>query len=130
MLAGEAGIGDHVALLVGGGLVFTVLMSFLVSAVCGYMAGLIGSSNSPLSGVGYLVVIGAALPLLLLGSLSRDMFNRNRNRMLGAGKWLKGVFGAILVAIGLLILTGIDKQLEARLVEMSPAWLTALTTQF
>ena len=50
-------------------------MSFFVSAVCGYMAGLIGSSNSPLSGVGILVVIGAALllvfgvkPLLAAGS--------------------------------------------------------------
>ena len=38
-------------------------MSFFVSAVCGYMAGLIGSSNSPLSGIGILVVIGAALLL-------------------------------------------------------------------
>jgi putative OPT family oligopeptide transporter len=43
-----------------------VLMSFFVSAVCGYMAGLIGSSNSPLSGIGILVVIGAAL-LLVIG---------------------------------------------------------------
>ena len=41
-------------------------MSFLVSTVCGYMAGLIGSSNSPLSGIGILVVIGAAL-LLVFG---------------------------------------------------------------
>jgi putative OPT family oligopeptide transporter len=41
-------------------------MSFFVSAVCGYMAGLIGSSNSPLSGIGILVVIGAAL-LLVFG---------------------------------------------------------------
>ena len=41
-------------------------MSFFVAAVCGYMAGLIGASNSPLSGVGILVVIGAAL-LLSLG---------------------------------------------------------------
>src|SRR5438045_3913878 len=38
-------------------------MSFFVSAVCGYMAGLIGSSNSPLSGIGILVVIGATLLL-------------------------------------------------------------------
>lgn len=74
--------------------------------------------------------IGAALPLLLLGSVSRDMFNRNRDRMLSAGKWLKSIFGGILIAIGLLILTGIDKQLEARLVEMSPIWLTDLTTRF
>jgi putative OPT family oligopeptide transporter len=61
-----AGLGSHVVLLVLGGVVFVVILSFLVSAVCGYMAGLIGSSNSPLSGVGILVVIIAAL-LLALG---------------------------------------------------------------
>ncbi|KRA36054.1 peptide transporter [Rhodanobacter sp. Root627] len=60
------GLGEHLWLLVIGGLVFVVVMGFLVSAVCGYMAGLIGSSNSPLSGVGILVVIIAAL-LLMLG---------------------------------------------------------------
>src|SRR5215813_4177251 len=49
-----------------GGVVYVILMSFFVSAVCGYMAGLIGSSNSPLSGIGILVVIGAAL-LLVFG---------------------------------------------------------------
>ena len=53
-------------LLVIGGLIYIVLMSFFVSAVCGYMAGLIGSSNSPLSGIGILAVIGASL-LLVLG---------------------------------------------------------------
>ncbi|HEY0199875.1 MAG TPA: oligopeptide transporter, OPT family [Rhodanobacter sp.] len=58
------GLGDHLWLLVVAGLVFVVVMGFLVSAVCGYMAGLIGSSNSPLSGVGILVVIIAALLLV------------------------------------------------------------------
>ncbi|NUS39997.1 MAG: oligopeptide transporter, OPT family [Lysobacter sp.] len=61
-----SGLGDHMALLIVGGLVYCVVMSFFVSAVCGYMAGLIGSSNSPLSGIGILVVIGAAL-LLVFG---------------------------------------------------------------
>jgi putative OPT family oligopeptide transporter len=42
------------------------LMSFFVSSVCGYMAGLIGSSNSPLSGIGILAVLGASL-LLVFG---------------------------------------------------------------
>lgn len=60
------GLGAHMTTLVIGGVAYVVLMSFFVSAVCGYMAGLIGSSNSPLSGVGILVVIGAAL-LLVLG---------------------------------------------------------------
>ena len=61
-----SGLGSHMPLLVIGGVIFVVILSFLVSAVCGYMAGLIGSSNSPLSGVGILVVIIAAL-LLVLG---------------------------------------------------------------
>jgi len=63
--ANGAGLGEHMWMLVIGGLVYCVVMSFLVSAVCGYMAGLIGSSNSPLSGIGILVVIGAALLLVL-----------------------------------------------------------------
>ena len=61
-----SGLGDHMLVLVIGGLIYIALMSFFVSAVCGYMAGLIGSSNSPLSGIGILVVIGAAL-LLVFG---------------------------------------------------------------
>ena len=61
-----SGLGAHMTTLVIGGLAYVILMSFFVSAVTGYMAGLIGSSNSPLSGIGILVVIGAAL-LLVLG---------------------------------------------------------------
>ncbi len=64
--ANSSGLGSHVTTLVIGGVFYVFLMSFFVSAVCGYMAGLIGSSNSPLSGIGILVVIGAAL-LLVVG---------------------------------------------------------------
>ena len=59
-----AGLGEQVGLLVIGGVAYVALMSFFVSAVCGYMAGLVGSSNSPLSGVGILVVIGISLLLV------------------------------------------------------------------
>lgn len=49
----------------GGIIAATVLFIFVIgmviAAVCGYMAGLIGSSNSPISGVGILAVIIAAL---------------------------------------------------------------------
>ena len=62
----SGGLARHLPMLVIGGVVYIVLMSFFVSAVCGYMAGLIGSSNSPLSGIGILVVIGAAV-LMVLG---------------------------------------------------------------
>ncbi len=61
-----AGLGSHLWLLVIGGVVFVALMSFFVAAVCGYMAGLVGSSNSPLSGIGILVIVIASV-LLALG---------------------------------------------------------------
>jgi putative OPT family oligopeptide transporter len=61
-----AGLGSATVILVAGGIAFIALMSFFVAAVCGYMAGLIGSSNSPLSGVGIIVVITAALLIALV----------------------------------------------------------------
>src|SRR3954471_3072498 len=64
--ANTSGLGAHMITLTIGGVFYVLLMSFFVSAVCGYMAGLIGSSNSPLSGIGIIVVIGAAL-LLVFG---------------------------------------------------------------
>jgi putative OPT family oligopeptide transporter len=60
----KSGLGEHLAWLVISGVLYVAIMSALVSAVCGYMAGLIGSSNSPLSGIGILAVIGFALILV------------------------------------------------------------------
>lgn len=74
--------------------------------------------------------IGAALPLLLLGLLSRDTLVRWRGTLMDAGKGGKVVLGAMLVAIGLLIASGLDKQLETLLVNASPAWLTEITTRY
>ena len=55
-------------LLVGGGLIYVIVIGFAVAAICGYMAGLIGSSNSPVSGVGILAIVIASL--LMLGVLA------------------------------------------------------------
>ena len=49
-----------------GTLVFVVVVGAIIASVCGYMAGLIGASNSPVSGVGILSVIGASLLLVLV----------------------------------------------------------------
>jgi putative OPT family oligopeptide transporter len=46
-------------------LIYVVLVGVVIASVCGYMAGLIGASNSPVSGVGILAVVGAALMLLI-----------------------------------------------------------------
>jgi putative OPT family oligopeptide transporter len=61
-----SGLTAHLGWLVVSGVIYIAIMSFLLSAVCGYMAGLIGSSNSPLSGLGILAVIGYGL-LAMLG---------------------------------------------------------------
>ena len=65
---GNPTLASSTALLVGGGLIYVVFIGFAVAAICGYMAGLIGSSNSPVSGVGILAVVIASL--LMLGVLA------------------------------------------------------------
>jgi putative OPT family oligopeptide transporter len=49
------------------GLIYIAVAGFAVAAVCGYMAGLIGSSNSPVSGMAILSVLGAALLIAAIG---------------------------------------------------------------
>ena len=44
---------------------FVLVGGFLIAAICGYMAGLIGASNSPISGVGILSIVSCATVLLL-----------------------------------------------------------------
>jgi cytochrome c-type biogenesis protein len=74
--------------------------------------------------------VGAGLPLGLLGYFSRDTLMRLRGRMAAAGTRAKTALGLGLVVVGVLILAGADKSLEAALVEASPEWLTRLTTAF
>ncbi len=57
--------------LVIGGLIYVVVIGFIVASICGYMAGLIGSSNSPVSGVGIIAILAASL--LMLGAM--QVFN-------------------------------------------------------
>jgi cytochrome c biogenesis protein CcdA len=74
--------------------------------------------------------IGAALPLMLLGFLSREAMQRWKGRMMEAGRGGKALLGVLLLAIGVLIASGLDKRLETALVDASPDWLTTLTTRF
>ena len=47
-------------------IIYILIAGVVIAAVCGYMAGLIGASNSPISGVGILSVVGIALILAAL----------------------------------------------------------------
>jgi cytochrome c-type biogenesis protein len=74
--------------------------------------------------------IGAALPLMILGFVSREAMLRWRGRLAEAGKGGKMLLGVLLLAVGLLVATGADKRIEAFLVDVSPQWLTDLTTRY
>lgn len=50
--------------------IFAFIMGFLVAAACGYMAGLVGSSASPISGIGIIAVTVVSLLLLGVGSIN------------------------------------------------------------
>jgi MFS family permease len=58
-------LAPHVVSLVAIAVPFVLVAGFLVAGVCGYMAGLIGASNSPISGVGILSIVLCASALAL-----------------------------------------------------------------
>jgi len=53
--------------LVAVGVGYILVAGIFAAAVCGYMAGLIGSSNSPVSGIAILTILGAALSVGFVG---------------------------------------------------------------
>ena len=74
--------------------------------------------------------LGAALPLAVFGLLSREAVLRWRTQLIAGGARAKTAFAVVLVFIGVLVLTGLDKRLESIVVDKSPQWLTDLTTRF
>ncbi|NTS64990.1 oligopeptide transporter, OPT family [Sphingomonas sp. HHU CXW] len=90
-LAGSA------ALLITGALVFVVVVGLMIAAVTGYMAGLIGASNSPVSGIGILAVLAASL--LLVGLVGRDVAPEQTQALVAYALIVTGiVFGIATIA--------------------------------
>jgi putative OPT family oligopeptide transporter len=75
---GRTGVfsGSMLWLLVIASTIFCYFIGFIVATACGYMAGLIGSSNSPISGIGILAVVSAGVLLsVLLGGPNGQLAN-------------------------------------------------------
>ncbi|HEX8841490.1 MAG TPA: oligopeptide transporter, OPT family [Sphingomicrobium sp.] len=71
-------ISDNPGATIAISIVYILIAGVVIAAVCGYMAGLIGASNSPISGVGILSVLGIALILAALfphasGDMSKSL---------------------------------------------------------
>jgi cytochrome c biogenesis protein CcdA len=112
------------------GLVLGIIWSPCVGPTLGAALGLAGQGQN-LAEVAVLMLcfgLGAGLPLVLLGSVSRTRMLAWRRRLMEAGKRGKQVLGVLLLALAVLILSGLDKRVETVLLDASPAWLQRLTT--
>lgn len=74
--------------------------------------------------------IGAATPLVMVAYASRQGFTRSRDWVLAHVELLKRGFGLVLGLVGIAILTGADKWLEAELLTMLPDAWVQLTVRY
>lgn len=58
-------LAPHSGILTAMTVPFVLLAGFLIAGICGYMAGLIGASNSPISGVGILSIVLCASLMII-----------------------------------------------------------------
>lgn len=72
--------------------------------------------------------LGAGLPLIVLGLLSREAMLRMRGKLLATGRQGRKGLGAVMLLLGVFILTGLDKQLETWVLDIAPTWFTRLGT--
>ena len=114
------------------GLVLGLVWSPCVGPTLG-AASTLAAQGSHLGQIALLMLLfglGAGTPLLLIGTLSRAGVARVRGTLMAAGQRGKWLLGALLVVMGGLILSGLDKGFEAWVLEHSPPWLTELTTRY
>jgi len=74
--------------------------------------------------------IGVALSVTGFAYGSRRAIGKGAGSLQKLARFAKPVFGAMLVLVGALVLTGADKLLEAALLDVMPRWLIMFTTGF
>lgn len=119
-LAGQAGIGILL------GLVWSPCIGPTLGAATVLAAQ--GQDLVEVAGVMFAFGLGIATVLLLIATATRSFLGRWRGRMMQAGGKGKAILGGLLVFVGVLILTGGDHLIEGLLIQISPDWLTDLTT--
>jgi cytochrome c-type biogenesis protein len=124
----SAGLGAQALL----GLVLGVVWTPCTGPTLGAAIGLAAQRQSLPQAAAVMTVfgLGAAVPLLALAYGSRQAVLGRREGLKRLAAWAKPVLGLVLVAVGLLVLTGLDKIMETRLTDAMPAWLLELTTRY
>jgi cytochrome c-type biogenesis protein len=114
------------------GLVLGMIWSPCVGPTLG-VAIVLASQGEHLAGSAALMGlfgVGATLPIMILGYISRSVMMNVRERLLQAGRVGKVALGSAMLLIAVATISGRDRQGEAWLVNHSPAWLTNLTARF
>ena len=96
-------------------------------------AATLASEGKHLGQVALLMAIfglGAGLPLAMVGSIAHRSLANTRTKLLRVGVYGKYILGALFIVLGIGVLTGGDRLLEAYLVDVSPPWLTGFTTEY
>jgi cytochrome c biogenesis protein CcdA len=72
--------------------------------------------------------LGASMPMLALAYGAQSLLARHRSRLLGAGSAAKTGMGLVLALVGLAVLAGVDKKIEALLLQAMPSgWIDLIT---
>jgi len=77
-----------------------------------------------------LFAVGVAISVTGFAYGSRRAIGKGAGSLQRLARYAKPVFGAMLVLVGALVLTGADKLIEAALLNLMPDWLIAITTRF
>ena len=74
--------------------------------------------------------LGIAVVLLVLAFATRTVVNRWRGKLMAAGGRGKILLGGLLVVIGVMILTGLDRRIEAAILDIQPDWAIEWSSKF
>ncbi len=114
------------------GLLLGLIWSPCSGPTLGIAVGLASQEGAALQALTLMFVfaLGAATPMVFLAYGFREVYLRNRNRVLLTAEKSKKLFGVFMILTALLILTGFDKSLESYIVDKLPdAWVD-VTTRF
>lgn len=93
------------------------VIGFFVAAACGYMAGLVGSSSSPISGIGIISVVTTSLVLMMIGNATGLLDTAEGQKFLTA---LTLFTGSIVICIAAISNDNLQDLKTGYLVEATP----------
>jgi len=116
----------------GSGLLLGAVWSPCVGPTLAAASGLATQAGTA-TGAGFMMLffgVGASIPLLFAAYASQKAFSRSRDRLMSAGSSGKKILAAVFLLVGIAVWFGLDRRLEAWMLDLLPEWWIDLTTRF